>query len=574
MDHHEHAHPSVSGGLTLTHVMSRIEGHPDLAPSRRQEMVSALRTVARALGSEPASIPADLSVLRKRLAGVSAMSAGVSRGRWNNVRSLTMAALKSAGVRIMPKRRGGATAMAWKELEATLPNCAARCSLSRFITFCCGEGIEPGSVDGAVFERFRETLSAQTLARRPVTAYRNACNAWNDAANTIATWPKVQIPVPNLSRRFALSWDAFPASFRISADEYLHRIGHRDPFSDDYAGSAKASTVELRRKQLLQIATALVRSGVPAEQIVDLAVLVTPDNTRRALRYLYDRAGGQSTASIHERAILLHTIAKNGVKVGEAQLRPLAELMRGLAVKKKGMTDKNRARLRQFDDKIVVQALLTLPYRVLREVERADMGRRRDALRVMAALAVELLIVAPVRVKNLTSLEIDRHIVRTRLGADTPVHLVIPAEEVKNDAPCEMVLPPETVQLLDHYLLTYRPRLADVPSPWLFPNDQGGRRVITRLSTGIKEFLQAEVGIEMNVHLFRHFAMKLHFAKHPDDLETARRLLGHKSLATTLRFYTELKSPAAFERYDATIAGLRQAALARLGVSSGRGAAS
>jgi integrase len=239
-----------------------------------------------------------------------------------------------------------------------------------------------------------------------------------------------------------------------------------------------------------------------------------------------------------------------------------------LAIKKQGMTDKNRARLRQFDDAANVEALLTLPYRVLREVERADMGRRRDALRVMAALAVELLIVAPVRVKNLTSLEIDRHIVRTRLGADATVHLVIPAHEVKNDQPCEMVLPPETVELLDLYLSTYRPRLSDVPSPWLFPNDEGGRRVISRFSTGIKEFLRDETGIEMNVHLFRHLAMKLHFAAHPEDLESGRRVLGHKDPATTLRFYTELKSPAAFERYDATIAGLRQAALARLGVSS------
>jgi hypothetical protein len=276
MDHHEHARPSVSGGLTLTDVMSRIEGHPDLTPSRRQEMVSALRTVARALGSEPASIPADLSVLRKRLAGVSAMSAGVSRGRWNNVRSLTLAAFKAAGIKTMPKRADGPAASAWKALEASLPNCAARCSLSRFITFCCGDGIAPASVDAAVFERFRETLSGQTLARRPVTAYRNACNAWNHAADSIATWPKVQIPVPNLSRRFALSWDAFPASFRISADEYLHRICHRDPFSDDYAASAKASTVEQRRKQLLQIATALVHAGVPTDEIVDLATLVTP----------------------------------------------------------------------------------------------------------------------------------------------------------------------------------------------------------------------------------------------------------------------------------------------------------
>ena len=54
----------------------------------------------------------------------------------------------------------------------------------------------------------------------------------------------------------------------------------------------------------------------------------------------------------------------------------------------------------------------------------------------------------------------------------------------------------------------------------------------------------------------------------PDDLETARRILGHKSLKTTLRSYADIKTAAAFRKYDDLIARLR----AEARVSSGPGA--
>ena len=72
----------------------------------------------------------------------------------------------------------------------------------------------------------------------------------------------------------------------------------------------------------------------------------------------------------------------------------------------------------------------------------------------------------------------------------------------------------------------------------------------------------------MNVHMFRHLAATLHLKMHPDDLETARRILGHKSLATTMRFYAEMKTAVAFQRYDGMIAALRDRG--RVGPSSPR----
>jgi integrase len=178
----------------------------------------------------------------------------------------------------------------------------------------------------------------------------------------------------------------------------------------------------------------------------------------------------------------------------------------------------------------------------------------------MLAVAIELLIVAPIRAKNLTSIEFERHLVRGNSGGHPMVHLVVPDHEIKNGEPFEIELPTATAKIVTDYITTYRGRLSSKPSPWLFPNDDGGRRVTSAFSKSICDFVLRETGIKMNAHLFRHLAVKLYLDAHPEDVETVRRLLGHKSLSTTLRFYADIKAAAGFQRYDAMIAGLRQRA--------------
>lgn len=76
----------------------------------------------------------------------------------------------------------------------------------------------------------------------------------------------------------------------------------------------------------------------------------------------------------------------------------------------------------------------------------------------------------------------------------------------------------------------------------------------------------------MNVHLFRHFAVKLVLDADPGDIETARRLLGHTSSATTSKAYAEFKTIAAFRRYDAVISAHRTTSGNEAASTRGRGA--
>jgi len=61
----------------------------------------------------------------------------------------------------------------------------------------------------------------------------------------------------------------------------------------------------------------------------------------------------------------------------------------------------------------------------------------------------------------------------------------------------------------------------------------------------------------MNVHLFRHVCAYLFLKAHPGEYETVRLLLGHSSLAVTVRAYCGLERDDAVRRYDELIDNYR-----------------
>ena len=544
--------------LTLADVIARLQADPALSAARRREMISALRTTARLLDLPPAGVPADPRHLRQRFQDLAPAACGFSRRRWSNLRSLVLGGLKLAGVPVLPGRAYTLLSADWSELRSLLPDTASRHELSRFMSFCSAQGIAPRTISAANFNAFRQTLENDSLVRKPATIYRKSCKVWNKAAGTILGWPDIIVDVPGDHRRYAMEWSEFPETFRADANAFLQRLGNQDPFADTYAVSVKSSTAKMRRKQIRQLATALARAGKPASAITDLSVLVEPANGKLALRFLYDRAGGKSTKYLHQQAQLLKTIAWHWVRAPAEDLDQLASVCRRLALRQTGMTAKNRARLRQFDNQANVSALINLPRRVLNDLPRIDEGDRSAALRAMLAIAIEFLVTAPMRVNNLTSLRMDRHLVPIRVGRSNTLHLVIPAEETKNGEPYELQLSAETENLLSIYRSRYHTRICAGASQWLFPNEAGERRSTTTFAKAICNFVLRETGIQVNVHLFRHIAVKLYLDRHPEDVETVRRLLGHKSINTTLRYYAELRTADAFRSYDATIRELRE----------------
>ena len=142
-------------------------------------------------------------------------------------------------------------------------------------------------------------------------------------------------------------------------------------------------------------------------------------------------------------------------------------------------------------------------------------------------------------------------------------YLIFPAHEVKNAHDLEYPLSPRTLGLLDLYLKTYRPLLLKgEQSSKLFVSWSGRQKTPAELAAQIPKFIRTRLGLDVNLHLFRHLAGYVFLTAHPGEYETVRQLLGHKSLKTTIDFYTGLEHAQSFRRYDEILERHREGTLA------------
>ena len=544
---------------TLAVVLAHLDG---LDPARQPglaDLRSAVRTVARVLALPPEAIPAHPGFLRPRLERVMPAAHGLRPARWTNVRSLLGKALRLAGVDLLPGRYLAPLAPAWQQLADPLPK-ELEVALSRLMRFCSVDGIAPVAVDDVVLDRFLTALEQESLIRDPQGAHRGAIRAWNKAVAAVPGWPTTLLTMPSSRRRmpYVLPLAQFPASFQADLAGWLDRLAGTDPLGELPFRPVRASTVDRRKLQVLQLASALVRRGRNPGELHGLAALITPENLREALRFFLERAGNRSTRQIHALAAAALAIARHWVRVDDAQEQTLRGLARRCDPGAGGMTAKNRAVLRQLEDQERVHKLLVLPDRLARGLVRKPVLTRPEALRLQTALAIAILIAAPIRISNLVAIEVDRHLLHLGQGADRRVHLRLPAAEVKNGQELEHALPVWVIALLDLYLARALPLLQPAPGPWLFPGRTAGAKSRHSLGQQIGNATARALGVRLSPHQFRHACGAIFLGSDPGGHETVRNLLGHRSIETTIRYYAGMETAAALRRYDQVILGLRQ----------------
>ena len=75
------------------------------------------------------------------------------------------------------------------------------------------------------------------------------------------------------------------------------------------------------------------------------------------------------------------------------------------------MTEKNQAMLNMFSGDTAKRKLVDLPGDLLKGLKQDRPWTYREAVRVQKALLLQLLLVAPMRLRNLATLRMDRHLV-------------------------------------------------------------------------------------------------------------------------------------------------------------------
>ena len=259
---------------------------------------------------------------------------------------------------------------------------------------------------------------------------------------------------------------------------YLDRLAGRDLLDELAFRPVRPATLRLREYQLRQFASALVQRGRDPASLTCLHDIVEPSAFKEGLRYLLERRGGKSTRTVVDIATALKAVARHHVQVDAQHLAGMAAVIGRLHTPSGGLTSRNRARLRPLDDPQIALALVQLPAKLLALAEREPRPKRAARL-AQTAVMIEILLMAPLRISNLASLDIERHLVRPSRSGQA-VHIVIEGSEVKNAQPLEFPLPPQSVALLERYLTAFRPTLAADGGTALFPG-----RTATFASTAI-----------------------------------------------------------------------------------------
>jgi integrase len=108
--------------------------------------------------------------------------------------------------------------------------------------------------------------------------------------------------------------------------------------------------------------------------------------------------------------------------------------------------------------------------------------------------------------------------------------------------------------LLDEYIHEFRPALLrGVNSSWLFPGEGGEPKDKLLFGQQITRRIQKVIGLRVTPHQFRHAAAAIYLKHRPGDYETVRRLLGHREIQTTIRFYCGLQTMQATEQFGRLI---------------------
>jgi integrase len=151
-------------------------------------------------------------------------------------------------------------------------------------------------------------------------------------------------------------------------------------------------------------------------------------------------------------------------------------------------------------------------------------------------LAIDILLVAPLRMKNLSALAFDEHI-QWPLGQGKPAALLFKSEETKNKIPLEFELPLALSERLHIYRNKIAPAVTGRRPDALFLTWKGKPRTQAAIALAIEKTVLKYVGVRLTPHQFRHLAAKIILDANPGAYELVRELMGHKNMQTTTNYY-------------------------------------
>jgi integrase len=201
------------------------------------------------------------------------------------------------------------------------------------------------------------------------------------------------------------------------------------------------------------------------------------------------------------------------------------------------------------------------------EAGKGFTSEKKRAAAFRDGLLLALLAAQPLRVANMSALEIGRHLRRVGQGWT----LRSEGGETKNGEPHEAPLPEELVAPLERYLARWRPVLlgpGGAASARLWISAHGRPLGPDTLHQVVTRAVERRLGVRINPHLLRAGLATELAIEDPEHVGAASALLGHQpGGAATTRHYNLAQQHEAARRWQEHVAALRRKA--RRGRSGG-----
>jgi integrase len=208
---------------------------------------------------------------------------------------------------------------------------------------------------------------------------------------------------------------------------------------------------------------------------------------------------------------------------------------------------------------VATDDLLTLGLDLMRGA-RARAASLGAAIDYRDGLIVALLSLRPLRLGNLTALELSRTLVRNSGGH----RIVFEGNETKNGSPLEMFWPIVLNSALETWLDTYRPILRAQTQRWerpvggaLWVSSHGSPMTRTAIYDRIRLRTKEAFGHAINPHLFRDVAATTLAIADPGHVRVAAEVLGHRSFQATEKYYVQARMLETTTRYQEAVIALR-----------------
>ena len=521
----------------------------DLPEQIRLHWRSSALAIARALDQPVELIPARYSAVRARMEALHHVPLGWTpktlANHKSNKKSLLLWFRKEKDV--LP--HGVALSPGWACLVTPLVDPSSRYRLMPLMRFCSGVGIEPCEVNETVIDRYLEHRERTTAFTSDTASRRVLARLWNKASGTIQGWPDTRLFEPPVKSRSATALEDFPASFLPDIELYLDRSKgvHRGK-ANQRIRPCKTSTLTTRRRELIGAARMAVKEGVPINTLTSLRALVDPEVVEKVLGGYWPKGTKVPPTYAINLSARFVAIAHSLTGFDNEALERLGDMRFALEeYREEGMTPKNLALIRQVLTDGVWSRVMALPKQLMQQARLKRHAPVKAAVTAQLAVVVAILTVAPIRLENLANIQLGENLIKPG-GPDSNFWLTFRRYDVKNDIALEFTLDEEVTAIINEYVHDFRPALMRKRNAdCLFPGMKGEHKEKISFSSQIVDRIEDATGLRITVHQFRHAAGALILKHFPGNYELVRRILGHKSIETTKKFYLSLETTQASE---------------------------